>query len=155
MVHMAGHHGTGMTAQGISVFFNRRQGSGSVMVWAAFCYNGQVSLHFTSDGHISQHYTKILEDNLQPFVELLGLCGNFSKTRKTPIHAVNNTKVWFNSQNIKVLDWPACSPDLNPIENLWDIMCRKVYSNGRQYSSVNELKRSIEDVWQEIEPQIM
>uniref|UniRef100_A0A8R1EPA1 Tc1-like transposase DDE domain-containing protein n=1 Tax=Caenorhabditis japonica TaxID=281687 RepID=A0A8R1EPA1_CAEJA len=34
------------------------------------------------------------------------------------INSSNSTKNWFASKGIKVLDWPACSPDLNPIEDL-------------------------------------
>ncbi|GBO42916.1 Transposable element Tc3 transposase [Araneus ventricosus] len=113
------------------------------MVWAAFCYNRQVSLHFTNGRQTSQHYTKTLEDNLLPFAELLGGPLWEFKQGIALIHTTDNTKVWFNSQNIKVLDWPACSPNINPIENLWGIMCLEVYSNGRQYSSANERKRSI------------
>ncbi|GBN51643.1 hypothetical protein AVEN_130671-1 [Araneus ventricosus] len=47
----------------LCLFLNRRQGGGSVMVWAAFCYNGQVSLHFASGLQTPQYYTKTLEDN--------------------------------------------------------------------------------------------
>ncbi len=39
-------------------------------------------------------------------------------------HTAKGTKSWFNG--VTVLDWPANSPDLNPIENLWDIVKRKM-----------------------------
>ncbi|GBM38788.1 hypothetical protein AVEN_210523-1 [Araneus ventricosus] len=39
------------------------------------------------------------------------------------------------------------SPDLNPFENVWGIMSRKVYENGGQFYSVNALKTAIEHVW--------
>ena len=33
--------------------------------------------------------------------------------------------------------WPECSPDLNPIKNFWSMLKRKVYEDGKQYSSKN------------------
>ncbi|KAG3001110.1 hypothetical protein PC128_g16898 [Phytophthora cactorum] len=42
---------------------------------------------------------------------------------------------FFEEQEINLLDWPARSLDLNPIENLWALLARKVYPNGRQYAN--------------------
>ena len=44
------------------------------------------------------------------------------------------------------------SPDLNPIENLWGIVARDVYAYGRQFSSVDELKRQIQCSWFSMDP---
>jgi len=51
---------------------------------------------------------------------------------------------------LTVLDWPAKSPDLNPIENLWGIIVRHVYANGRQYGNATDLKRETSICWSDI-----
>jgi hypothetical protein len=48
------------------------------------------------------------------------------------------------------LKWPAKSPDLNPIENLWGIMVRQVYAGGRQYNTIEELRVAVEASWNAI-----
>ena len=46
------------------------------------------------------------------------------------------------------LDHLTCSPDLNPMENLWGLIVVKVYEGGRQYSAISELKNAIIDAWE-------
>ena len=51
------------------------------------------------------------------------------------------------------MDWPALSPDLNPIENLWGIVVRKVYDQGKKYDSKVSLTGAIMKSWSEIDDQ--
>ena len=51
------------------------------------------------------------------------------------------------------MDWPALSPDLNPIENLWGIVARQVYSQGKQYDSKVSFAGAIMKSWSEIDDQ--
>ena len=44
----------------------------------------------------------------------------------------------------KIMDWPSNSPDLNPIENLWNIVERRMPKN------CGELKQFMEEEWQNI-----
>ena len=52
------------------------------------------------------------------------------------------------NKKIRLLDHPACSSDLKPIEILWGLIIAKVYEGGRQYSAISELKNAILDAWE-------
>ena len=59
-------------------------------------------------------------------------------------------KSYFEANNISLLEWPARSPDMNIIENLWGDLARPVYAKGRQFSNINELKGCILVEWEKI-----
>ena len=65
-----------------------------------------------------------------------------------PAHTARSIKAWFDENDINVLPWCARSPDLNPIENLWAWMDRKLIKS--QLTSIEELKIEIERLWQEV-----
>ena len=50
-------------------------------------------------------------------------------------------------EGLKILDWPARSPDLNPIENLWGQMVSQVYENARTFDQKDDLKDAIMYAW--------
>ena len=64
-----------------------------------------------------------------------------------PSHAARYTQeaiAKFGFKEACLMVWPACSPDLNPIENFWSLLKRKVYEDGKQYSSKNFLWDAIQ-----------
>ena len=70
-----------------------------------------------------------------------------------PIYTSGETRTLLASNGIRVIDWPAQSPDLNPIENVWKWMSQKVYVNNMQYETFDALKNTIFKAWDDL-PQV-
>ena len=56
---------------------------------------------------------------------------------------------------IDCLKWPANSPDLSPIENLWGVLARAVYKNGRQFKKKDELRKCVFEAWASIKDEFL
>jgi hypothetical protein len=132
------------------VFSKRQSGGPSVMIWGAFSCRGKSELHILEGVQDSYQYTMTLGDYLMPFAHANhGLDFVFQQDNAS-IHTSRETKEWLIDQEIDLLPHPAKSPDLNPIENLWAIIVRRVYDGGRQFPDKQSLTRAIVAAWEEI-----
>ena len=62
-----------------------------------------------------------------------------------PKYRAKTTQEWFKKAKIKVLGRPSQSPDLNPIENMWQKL--KIAVHRRSLSNVRELKMFCQEEW--------
>jgi hypothetical protein len=70
-----------------------------------------------------------------------------------PPHRALLTRATFEAAEIKTLPWPALSPDLNPVENVWSMIVRRLYADGRHFDSEDDLWSAITDTVKEIPPE--
>lgn len=133
----------------------RNFGGGNVMTWAAFSAEGCLEIQIVSSRMKSADYIEVLEKALIPFLNGQDTEEWIFQQDNARIHVSRETKRWFTAKGVQVMEWPACSPDLNPIENLWGILSQRVYANNRQFNSILELIRAIKAEWCRIEPGII
>ncbi|GFX91683.1 transposable element Tcb2 transposase [Trichonephila clavipes] len=62
-------------------------------------------------------------------------------------HRANLVNEFLESEDIKRIPWPANSPDLNPIENLWDYLGRAIARRHPPPRDVNGLKTALLEEW--------
>lgn len=137
---------------------SRNFGGGSVMIWGAFSVRGTAQLCFVAPRTNATRYTEMLEDALIPYLEDVMDEGAIFQQDNASIHTARVTKAWLSSRDIQVLEWAACSPDLNPIENLWAILARRVYgkpSEKRVFLTISALKHKILEEWGKIEADLL
>lgn len=125
-------------------------GGGSVGIWGCITYQGP-GLLTLYDGRMDQYnYIETLENALIPTRDLFlgGDPGWIFQQDNAPCHRAKSVSDWFKENNIRVLQWPARSPDLNPIENIWSYIDHKL--TKAPVTSAESLKDSLKQHYDSI-----
>ncbi len=121
----------------------------SVMIWGAMSSAGVGPLCFLKTNVTAPVYQEILEHFMLPSADQLFKDADFIFQQDlAPAHTA---KSWLNDHGVGVLDWPANSPDPNPIDNLWGIVKRKM--RNKRPKNADELKATVKETWASIPPQ--
>lgn len=123
-------------------------GGSSIMLWGCFSWYGVGPLHKIEGIMNADVYVNILETVLLPYAEEEMPLRWVYMQDNDPKHVSRKAKTWFRANNVRVLDWPAQSPDLNPIENLW-MELKKAVSDAKPQNN-DELWRICQAEWKSI-----
>lgn len=121
----------------------------SVMVWWGVSYDGVTKAHFCAQGVktcAKNYQSDILIPVVEPLSNTLFKNKNWIfQQDSAPAHKAKTTQAWLQAhvpQFISPDEWPAGSPDLNPLDyTLWDKLEDMVCT--RRYQNINSLKSAI------------
>ncbi len=121
------------------------------MIWAAMSSAGVGPLCFLKSTVNATIYQEILEHFMLPSADkFYGDADFIFQQDLAPAQTAKGTKCWFTDHGVTVLDWPANSPDLNPIENLLGIVKRKM--RDTRPNNADDLKATVKETWASIPP---
>ena len=84
-------------------------------------------------------YISVLDGHPLSFMNIHE-CTTFQQD-SAPCHKAKSVTNWFQTKNVRRLKWPGNSPDLNPNENLWTLIKKKVSTSNP--TALDELKRTV------------
>ena len=127
-------------------------GGGSVMVWGGISYDGVGQLVFIDTKMTAELYIDILRSGYLTTLDMHGfdVTNSILQQDNDPKHVAKVTKSWLLEQDIKVLSWPACSPDMNIIENVWSYLKLRVNQHEVKPTKINDFKALVQEEWKKI-----
>ena len=103
------------------------------MVWGDIMGRRKTNLivvqgNLNAQGYIDQ----ILQPEAVPFLQRHGPAILMHDNARP--HVARICRQFLNRNNVNVLPWPAVSPDMNPIEHIWDYLGRNVRATGNVHN---------------------
>ncbi|GFX97897.1 transposable element Tcb2 transposase [Trichonephila clavipes] len=132
-----------------------RNGGRGVFVWGGIMLGSRTDLHIFEAGSING--TRYCNEILLPYVRLfrgaMGLQFLFMD-ENAPCHRTVAAEQLLESEDIERMDWPARSPDLNPIKHVLDFLGRRLAARTLPPVMIRELRLALQDEWTAVPQQL-
>lgn len=139
------------------------------MFWGAFCFDRRTSLYpllgdpnSPGGGVTSRRILECLQDQLPTICEPGLIFAQDNASTHSARLVQDWLRTWAQDHGIEVVDWPAYSPDLNPIENLWKMLKEGIYERfpllataPKNANSLQWLCEAAIEVWEDLKEELI
>ncbi|GFX05486.1 transposable element Tcb2 transposase [Trichonephila clavipes] len=148
--HLRSATGTTVSTQTV-----RNRLHGVVLVYGSISIDGRTYLYNIRDGLLTarRYRDEIFRPIVVPYAAAIGDDFILMDDNCRP-HRANLTEDFLFEEGIVRIEWPACSPDMNPIEHVWDALGRRVVGRQPPPQTLQELERALLEKWDRI-PQLV
>ncbi|GFT72184.1 transposable element Tcb1 transposase [Trichonephila clavipes] len=117
-----------------------------IMIWGGIVYHSRTPLVRMAGTLNSQRYiSEVLEPVVLPYLQALATA-IFQQDNARP-HVTGIVQRFFINHQIELLSWPARSPDLSPIENMWFMVAQRLPHITPPVATPDQLKQRVEAAW--------
>ena len=125
---------------------DRFGGGGSVIVWCGVSQHHRTELVVIAGNLNTVRYREyILLPHVVPFLQAHP--DMTLQHDNATSHTACSVRDFLQDRNVSVLPWPAKSPDLNPIEHVWDLLDQRVRARATPSRNVGELAGALVEEW--------
>jgi len=119
---------------------------GKVSLWGCICASGLGHAELYAESLDAKHYQTILGLNLVSSAHQFWPREQWwFQQDNASQHTAGTSREWFHNHGIDLIEWPAWSPDLNPIEELWHDLKQRVYKH--KPTTMEQLERFVTEEW--------
>ncbi|GFV10599.1 transposable element Tcb2 transposase [Trichonephila clavipes] len=132
-----------------------RFGGGGVLVYDGISIDRRTDLYIIRDGPLTarRYRDEILRPSVVPYAAAIGDDFILMDDNCRPPRA-NLVEDFLFEEEIVRMEWPSCSPDMNPIEHVWDALGRRVAVRQPSPQTLQEQERAFLEEWDRI-PQLV
>jgi len=137
-----------------------KSGRTSVGVWSCYCGSEMGPLVIIEKGGrmTAARYLETVKEYYVPFykriVEKYGPEVVLQEDNAS-WHTAKIVRNYMDSQGVKRLQWPAQSPDLSPIENLWSQIKGIIAKRRHRIKNIGMMERALEEIWPQIDKEML